>query len=224
LKDRYQLTVPSNQTKDFIRPQKKNTEQGEDMKRTGKVKRKTKETNILVRLAIDGEGVYAISTGIPFFDHMLHLFTKHGFFDLQIEAKGDIEVDYHHTVEDVGIALGKALREALPGFEGIQRYGQAVVPMDEALCLLAIDVSGRPNLVWKAKIEGKIGTFDVEVIKEFFKGFVNESRCTLHVNILYGENLHHKVEAIFKAFAKALRQAVTRDERIKGALSTKGSL
>ena len=109
-------------------------------------------------------------------------------------------------------------------FEGIQRYGQAMVPMDEALCLLAIDISGRPNLVWKTKIEGKIGTFDVEVIKEFFKGFVNESRCTLHVNILYGENLHHKVEAIFKAFAKALRQAVTRDERIKGALSTKGSL
>ncbi len=170
------------------------------------------------------DGAYSISTGIPFFDHMLHLFAKHGFFNLQIEAQGDIDVDYHHTVEDVGISLGKALREALSGYEGIQRYGQAMVPMDEALCLIAIDISGRPNLVWKAKIEGTIGTFDVEVIKEFFKGFVNEAKCTLHVNILYGENLHHKVEAIFKGFAKALRQAVTRDERIKGALSTKGSL
>ncbi|MCU0643560.1 MAG: imidazoleglycerol-phosphate dehydratase HisB [bacterium] len=170
------------------------------------------------------DGAYSISTGIPFFDHMLHLFAKHGFFNLQIEAQGDIDVDYHHTVEDVGISLGKALREALSGYEGIQRYGQAMVPMDEALCLIAIDISGRPNLVWKAKIEGTIGTFDVEVIKEFFKGFVNEAKCTLHVNILYGENLHHKVEAIFKGFAKALRQAVTRDGRIKGALSTKGSL
>jgi imidazoleglycerol-phosphate dehydratase len=194
------------------------------MKRTGKVKRKTKETNIVIKLAIDGDGEYSISTGIPFFDHMLHLFAKHGFFNLQIEAQGDIDVDYHHTVEDVGISLGKALREALPNYEGIQRYGQAMVPMDEALCLLAIDMSGRPNLVWKAKIEGKIGTFDVEVIKEFFKGFVNESKSTLHVNILYGENLHHKVEAIFKAFARALRQALTKDETIKGALSTKGSL
>lgn len=194
------------------------------MKRTGRVKRKTKETNIAVKIVIDGQGAYTISTGIPFFDHMLDLFSKHGFFDLQIDAKGDTDVDYHHTVEDVGIALGRALREALPSFEGIQRYGQAVVPMDETLCLLAIDISGRPNLVWRTKIEGKIGTFDVEVIKEFFKAFVNESRCTLHVNILYGENLHHKVEAIFKAFARALRQAVTRDDRIKGALSTKGSL
>lgn len=194
------------------------------MKRTGRVTRKTKETNIAIHLSIDGDGAYSISTGIPFFDHMLHLFAKHGFFNLQIEAQGDIDVDYHHTVEDVGISLGKALREALSGYEGIQRYGQAMVPMDEALCLIAIDISGRPNLVWKAKIEGTIGTFDVEVIKEFFKGFVNEAKCTLHVNILYGENLHHKVEAIFKGFAKALRQAVTRDERIKGALSTKGSL
>jgi len=194
------------------------------VKRTGTVKRKTKETNISIKLSIDGEGYYEVSTGIPFFDHMLHLFSKHGFFDLQIEAKGDIEVDYHHTVEDVGIALGKALTQALPSFDGIQRYGQAIVPMDESLCLLAIDISVRPNLVWKTNMQGKIGTFDVEVVKEFFKGFVNESKCTLHVNILYGENLHHKVEAIFKAFAKALRQALTRDERIKGALSTKGSL
>lgn len=194
------------------------------MKRSGNVKRKTKETAISIKFSIDGEGFYDISTGIPFFDHMLHLFSKHGFFDLQIEAKGDIDVDYHHTVEDVGIALGKALLQAIPNFEGIQRYGQAIVPMDEALCLLAIDISGRPTLVWKTKIEGKIGTFDVEVIKEFFKGFVNESKCTLHINVMYGENLHHKVEAIFKAFAKALRQAITRDERIKGALSTKGSL
>lgn len=194
------------------------------MKRTGTVKRNTKETSIVVKLTIDGEGVYNISTGIPFFDHMLNLFAKHGFFDLAIEATGDIDVDYHHTVEDVGIALGGALREALPNFEGIERYGHVMVPMDEALCLCAIDISGRPNLVWKGDVHGKIGAFDVEVVREFFKGFVNEARCTLHIDVLYGENLHHKVEAIFKAFAKTLCQAVTRNERIKGALSTKGSL
>lgn len=194
------------------------------MKRAATVTRKTKETNIRVSLSLDGEGLAAVSTGIPFFDHMLHLFAKHGFFDLRVEAKGDIEVDYHHTVEDVGIALGKAFREALGGFEGIQRYGQAVVPMDEALCLLAIDMSGRPNLIWKTAMEGKIGSFDVEVIKEFFKGFVNEARSTIHVNVMYGENLHHQVEAVFKAFARAMRQSVTADEKIKGALSTKGSL
>ncbi|OPX93681.1 MAG: Imidazoleglycerol-phosphate dehydratase [Syntrophorhabdus sp. PtaB.Bin006] len=198
--------------------------EGADMKRTGKVERKTNETKIAVSLAIDGDGTHDISTGIPFFDHMLRLFSKHGLFNLQIEAKGDIDVDYHHTVEDVGIAMGKVLREALAGFEGIERYGHATVPMDEALCVFVIDMSGRPNFVWRGEAEGKIGAFDVEVVREFFKGFVNEARCTIHINILYGENLHHKIEAVFKAFGKALRQAVTRDERIKGALSTKGVL
>lgn len=194
------------------------------MKRTGKVERITKETSITVSLTIDGDGTYDISTGIPFFDHMLNLFAKHGFFDVAVKATGDIDVDYHHTVEDVGIALGKALRGALPNYEGIERYGHAMVPMDETLCLCAIDISGRPTMVWKGDVRGKIGTFDVEVVREFFKGFVNEARCTLHIDVLYGENLHHKVEAIFKAFARALCEAAARNEKIRGALSTKGSL
>jgi imidazoleglycerol-phosphate dehydratase len=194
------------------------------MKRESRVERKTKETSIKIRWKVDGSGKYLISTGVPLFDHMLELFAKHGFFDLEVSGKGDTEVDTHHTVEDVGIAMGKALREALPGFEGVNRYGSAVVPMDEALCLCAIDLSGRPSLVLNGKVRGKIGTFDVEVVKEFLKGFVNEARITVHVNVLYGENLHHKVEAVFKAFARALSVAVTRNERIKGALSTKGVL
>jgi imidazoleglycerol-phosphate dehydratase len=192
--------------------------------RESQVERRTRETQIEVYWKIDGVGTYAISTGVPLFDHMLELFAKHGFFDLTVTGKGDTEVDTHHTVEDIGIAMGKALRDALPGFEGIQRYGSAAVPMDETLCLCAVDLSGRPHLVLNGKVRGKIGTFDVEVIKEFLKGFVNEARVTLHVNVLYGENLHHKVEGIFKAMARALAQAVARDERVKGALSTKGTL
>jgi imidazoleglycerol-phosphate dehydratase len=194
------------------------------MERGSKVKRKTKETEISVRWKLDGQGTYTISTGIPFFNHMLELFTRHGFFDLEIQAKGDTEVDNHHTMEDTGITLGKALREALPGFEGIRRYGHAILPMDEALCTVAIDVSGRPSLVWNADTAGKLGDFDGEVIREFFQGFVNEARVTVHVNLQYGENLHHKIEAIFKSFARALRDAVARDEKVEGALSTKGVL
>lgn len=194
------------------------------MKREASVERKTKETTIKVQWVIDGEGSYEISTGIPFFDHMLHLFAKHGFFDLSLDAKGDTDVDYHHTVEDIGITMGKALKEALTNLEGIKRYGSAIIPMDEALCVFAVDMGGRPNLVWRADLQGKIGVFDTEVVKEFFKGFVNEAKITLHVNLLYGENLHHKVEAIFKAFGKALKEAVTKDEKLKGALSTKGML
>ena len=194
------------------------------MDRKSKVERKTKETTITVKLALDGNGTYNVSTGIPFFDHMLELFSKHGFFNLEVKAKGDIDVDHHHTIEDVGIAMGKGLKEALANFEGIKRYGYVIIPMDEALCMLAIDIGGRPNFVLKGRLHGKIGTLDVEVIKEFFKGFVNEAKCSLHINIMYGENLHHRVEAIFKAFGKALREAVTKDKQIKGALSTKGML
>jgi imidazoleglycerol-phosphate dehydratase len=194
------------------------------MGRSGEAERKTKETKISVKWDLDGEGIYTIATGIPFFDHMLSLFSKHGLFDLEVKAKGDIDVDYHHTVEDVGIAMGRALKEALGSLERIKRYGHAIVPMDEALCIVAIDVSGRPAFVWNGEMQGKTGNFDVEVAKEFFKGFVNEARCSLHVNLLYGENLHHKVEAVFKAFGKALGEAVTCDERIKGVLSTKGTL
>jgi imidazoleglycerol-phosphate dehydratase len=194
------------------------------MERQSEITRKTKETEISVRWKIDGKGIYDISTGIPFFNHMLELFTRHGFFDLSIQAAGDIEVDYHHTIEDVGIAMGKAFAGALPGFVGIRRYGQCLLPMDESLAIIAIDVSGRPALVWNGDTSGKLGSFDGEVIKEFFQGFVNEGRVTVHVNLMYGENLHHKIEAIFKGFARALSEAATKDERVKGALSTKGVL
>jgi imidazoleglycerol-phosphate dehydratase len=194
------------------------------MGREAKVARETKETTITVQITIDGEGRSSVSTGIPFFDHMLHLFARHGFFDLEVLAKGDIEVDYHHTVEDVGIVMGRAFKEALQSFEGLKRYGHAVIPMDESLAMAAIDLCGRQAFVWKGDVQGRVGPFDVEVVKEFFKAFVGEVRCSLHVNLLYGENLHHKVEAIFKAFGRALNVAATEDERVKGALSTKGTL
>ncbi len=194
------------------------------MERESDVKRETRETRIRVAWKLDGDGAYRISTGIPFFNHMLELFTRHGFFDLTVEAEGDIEIDHHHTIEDTGITLGKALREALPAFAGIRRYGHSVLPMDETLAMVAIDLSGRPSLVWHGDVAGKTGAFDGDAIKEFFQGFVNEARITLHVNLLYGENLHHKIEAIFKAAGRALREAVTADEKVKGPLSTKGCL
>jgi len=194
------------------------------MERESDVKRETRETRIRVSWKLDGDGACRVSTGVPFFNHMLELFARHGFFDLTVEAEGDIEIDHHHTIEDTGIVLGKALREALPGFAGIRRYGHSVLPMDEALAIVAVDLSGRPGLVWRGDINGKVGAFDGEVVKEFFRGFVNEARITLHVNLPYGENLHHKIEAIFKASGRALREAATADEKVKGALSTKGCL
>ncbi len=194
------------------------------MKRKASLTRKTKETAIQVKWKLDGEGLYNVATGIPFFNHMLELFVRHGFFDLELAAKGDVDIDPHHTVEDVGIALGRALKDALADFEGIRRYGHAVVPMDEALCSVTIDVSGRPYLVWNGEIAGRVGAFDTEVAKEFFLGFVREAKCCLHINLLYGENAHHKVEAVFKGFGRALREAVSRDEHLKGVLSTKGVL
>jgi len=194
------------------------------MARSACVERKTKETAISLTWELDGTGEYAISTGIPFFDHMLDLFAKHGLFDLSLTAKGDIEVDNHHTVEDIGIAMGKALRDSLGTMEGIKRYGSATVPMDEALCIAAIDISGRSAFVIKGKLKGTTGGFDVDVVKEFLQAFANEARIALHINLLYGTNLHHKVEAIFKAFARALKSAVEKDDRILGVLSTKGVL
>ncbi len=194
------------------------------MERESEVTRETRETRIRVSWKLDGEGASSVSTGIPFFNHMLELFARHGFFDLTVEAKGDIEIDCHHTIEDTGITLGKALREALPAFAGVRRYGHSVLPMDEALAMIAVDLSGRPGLVWNGDVKGKAGAFDGEAVKEFFRGFVNEARVTLHVNLLYGENLHHKIEAIFKAWGRALREAATADERVKGPLSTKGCL
>lgn len=192
------------------------------MKRKASIERKTKETDIKIIWMLDGVGNSSINTKIPFFNHMLELFSRHGFFDLEIHATGDIEVDYHHLVEDVGIAMGRALKDAIGDFSGIKRYGHAVVPMDEALCLLAIDLSGRPNFVFKGTLKGRTGNFDTTLIKEFFKGFVNEAKVTVHVNLFYGDNIHHKIEAVFKAFGKALREAITQDKNIKGPLSTKG--
>jgi imidazoleglycerol-phosphate dehydratase len=194
------------------------------MAREGRIERKTKETKIEVAWKLDGDGVYSVSTGMPFFNHMLELFCRHGFFNLNIEAQGDLDIDYHHTVEDIGIAMGRALRQALPGFEGVVRYGHSMVPMDEALCLVSIDMSGRPAFVFKGRLAGNVGTFDVQLVKEFLQGFVREARIALHVNIFYGENMHHKAEAVFKAFGRALGEAVAKDHRIQGALSTKGVL
>lgn len=194
------------------------------MARSAHVERKTKETSISISWDLDGTGEYRIATGIPFFDHMLDLFAKHGLFDLEVSAKGDIDIDNHHTVEDVGIAMGKALRDALGTTEGIKRYGSALVPMDEAICMTAVDVSGRSTFVFKGKLQGRTGGFDVDVVKEFLQAFSNEAKLTLHVNILYGNNLHHRVEAVFKSFGRALKAAVEKDDRIKGVLSTKGVL
>ncbi len=194
------------------------------MGRHARVERKTKETVIEVGWAVDGDGTYSVSTGIPFFDHMLSLFARHGLFTLEVKAQGDIDVDYHHTVEDVGLAMGRALRDALSSSDSLRRYGYAIIPMDEALCMLAIDLSGRPAFVCNGDLKGKTGTFDVEVVKEFFKAFANEAKCSLHINLLYGDNLHHKVESVFKAFGRALQEAVTVDQRIEGPLSTKGML
>lgn len=195
------------------------------MARIGKIKRKTKETDIRIALTLDGGGKQQISTGIPFFDHMLILFSAHGFFDLSIVAKGDIEVDYHHTVEDIGIVLGQALNDALGERKGIMRYGHAVTPMDETLTSVSLDLSNRPYLVYHVPGDQQSGRiFDRALAKEFFRALSNSSGMNLHINVQYGENEHHILESIFKAFGRALRQAVLIDDRIQGCLSTKGSL
>jgi len=193
--------------------------------RSADVARKTSETDIQLSLAIDGRGQYAVATGIPFLDHMLELFTKHGFFDLTIRASGDLEVDYHHTVEDVGLALGQALREALGDKKGIRRFGEASVPLDEALVTTVVDRSGRPFFVYDVKIEqAKIGAFDVELIHDFLLALTNQAAMNLHVRMASGRNPHHIVEATFKSLARALDQATQRDARVVGVPSTKGSL
>lgn len=189
------------------------------------VERDTKETQIKLQFKLDGEGKSRINTSVGFLDHMLELFARHGFFDLEIEAKGDIHVDFHHTVEDIGICLGKALSDAIGDKAGIRRFGSCTVPMYEALATVNLDLCGRPYLVYNSPLDsGKIGEFDAELVEEFLHGFVDNSRATLHVNVHYGTNRHHIAEAIFKAFAKALDQAITLDERISGVLSTKGVL
>jgi len=191
--------------------------------RTARVDRKTKETDINIELNLDGEGKYSINTAIPFLDHMLSLMSKHGLFDLKVKAKGDIDIDDHHTVEDVGITLGKAVRQALGDMKGITRYGQASVPMDEALAEVCLDISGRPYLIYKVEFpkRSKIKDFDPDLIEDFLQAFVSNSSITLHVQSHYGRNTHHIIEAIFKALGRALRQAVTIDPRVKGVPSTK---
>jgi len=195
------------------------------MPRTAVVERVTKETRIRLSLGLDGTGDSKICTSVPFLDHMLDLFTRHGLFDLQVEAQGDIDIDFHHTVEDIGIVLGEALKRALADKVGIRRYGQATVPMDETLASAAIDLSGRPYLCFNVPLpKVKIGEFDIELVREFFQAFTNTACLNLHLNLVYGENTHHIVEACFKAFARALDQATGLDPRISGVLSTKGTL
>ncbi|MDY6825164.1 MAG: imidazoleglycerol-phosphate dehydratase HisB [Thermodesulfobacteriota bacterium] len=195
------------------------------MERTAAVARDTKETRVNVSIGLDGSGVHDIATGIPFFDHMLSLFAAHGFFDLTLKAQGDIEVDFHHTVEDAGIALGDAVNKALDDRVGIRRYGYAVTPMDETLATAAIDLSNRPFLVYNAPsgISNETG-FGVFLAREFFRAFSVNSGMTLHINVDYGESEHHILEAIFKSVARALDMASGADGRISGPLSTKGAI
>lgn len=194
--------------------------------RQAQVNRKTNETEIALRVAIDGTGQATINTGVGFFDHMLDLLARHGLFDLEVRAVGDLHIDAHHTVEDVGICLGKALLEAVGTPKGIRRYGHAVIPMDEALAEVAVDFSGRPFLVFNADLpKGSLGNFDVELAEEFMQALAVNARLTLHVNLRYGRNTHHCIEGIFKALAQALRRALETDPRNGDAIpSTKGML
>ena len=194
--------------------------------RTAKIIRNTKETQIELELNLDGSGKYDIETGIPFFNHMLELFTRHGVFDITIRAKGDIEIDYHHTVEDVGIVLGQAFKQAVGDKAGMNRYGFFILPMDETLVRIAVDLSNRPILVYDlGNSDGRVRDFNVSLCKEFFQAFANEAGANLHVKLEYGEEPHHIDEGAFKCFAKALNNAVAINPRLQGQIpSTKGSI
>jgi imidazoleglycerol-phosphate dehydratase len=193
--------------------------------RVATIERKTRETKVMVRLGLDGSGRAAIATGLGFFDHMLELTAAHGLLDLEVEASGDLQTGGHHTVEDVGICLGAALAEAVGDKRGINRYGSMVVPMDETLALVALDFSGRPYFAYDGGPVGEsIAGFDAGLVAEFFRAVVNHARMTLHVRVLSGGDVHHTIEAVFKGFGKALRQAVTVDPRAAGIPSTKGIL
>lgn len=193
--------------------------------RRSEISRQTKETDISLTLCLDGTGRAEINTGVPFMDHMLTLLTVHGFFDLTVTAKGDIEVDGHHTVEDLGICLGQALRQAVGANTPIKRYGDSAVPMDETLVRVAIDLSNRPFLSYQVALrDSKVGNFDTELAKEFLRSLSLHGGITLHVDMVRGENSHHIIEAIFKALGRALDQATTLDPRLSGALSSKGTL
>jgi imidazoleglycerol-phosphate dehydratase len=194
--------------------------------RSASIERNTKETQIRGRLAIEGRGRYEISTGVCFFDHMLELFTKHGGFDLKLKATGDLDVDQHHTVEDVGIVLGQLFSKALGDRRGINRAGYFVLPMDETLALVALDLGGRPALVYKDLVRVRlVGDLQTELVEDFFGGFVNHADANLHAKVLYGRSNHHKIEAIFKCFARAMKYACSTDKRLRDQLpSTKGLL
>lgn len=194
--------------------------------RSAEVDRQTKETRVRVKLDLDGSGVARLSTGLPFLEHMLDQVARHGMIDLEIEAKGDLHIDAHHTVEDIGITLGQALAKALGDKSGVRRFGHAYVPLDEALSRVVIDFSGRPGLQYHVRFtRALIGEFDVDLVHEFFQGFANHAQATLHIDNLRGDNAHHQCETIFKAFARALRNAAERDPRAAGAIpSTKGTL
>jgi imidazoleglycerol-phosphate dehydratase len=195
------------------------------MERSGAALRHTQETQVDISIVLDGTGQRDISTGIPFFDHMLTLFAVHGFFDLTIKARGDIEVDFHHTVEDVGLVLGEAVKKALGDRSGIRRYGYAVTPMDESLASVAVDLSNRPYLVFNAPSPAFSETgFGLSLAKEFFRALAASGGMTLHINVPYGDNEHHVIESIFKAAARALDVAAGRDERLSGPLSSKGCI
>jgi len=193
--------------------------------RVGEVERKTAETEIRVRWVLDGNGSFSGNSGVPFLNHMLDLFCRHGLFDLEVEARGDLEVDAHHTVEDLGITMGQALRQALGDKAGITRYGSALIPMDEALMLAAVDLSGRAYLVYEVDIPAsQVGTLDTELVEEFLRALAFNGGFSLHVRLLSGKNSHHIVEALFKALGRSLRQAAEPDPRVKGVPSTKGIL
>src|SRR4026207_2093555 len=195
------------------------------MGRTAKIARKTKETDITVDLDVDGSGQAAIETGMPFFNHMLDSFSRHGFFNIDIQAKGDLAVDYHHTVEDVGLALGQAFKDALGDKRGIRRFGEASCPLDETLAKVVVDLRGRPYLLYNVNIRpGRVGDFDTDLPHEFFAAFANQLGMNLHIDVPRGENPHHVIESCFKRFPGAMDFATQVDPRVHGVLSTKGSL
>ena len=195
------------------------------MTRTAEITRTTKETDIRVALNLDGAGTSKIATGIPFLDHMLDLFTRHGLFDLEVSCNGDLQIDDHHSVEDIAICLGQAFAQALGDKRGIVRYGAAYVPMDETLARAVVDLSGRYFLVYKVEnTRPNVGTFSVELAEHFWHSFAEHCKCNLHIEVLYGRNQHHIIEAVFKAATRALSQAVRMDDRIQGVMSTKGKL
>ena len=194
------------------------------MERKAEIERKTKETDIKVSINIDGEGESKINSGIGFFDHMLELFSKHSLIDIEMKAAGDINVDFHHTIEDVGITIGQAINKALGDKRGINRFGSAYISMDESLARAVVDLSGRGRLVYRFYLKENIGGVDTALIKEFFRAVAENAKMNIHIEVLYGDDTHHQIEAVFKAFAVALREAVSYNERIRGIASTKGKL